>query len=159
MAKVTVLELEKYPPRKQCHAFATHDVIFAMHGSSLGNLICVTPASVVIEVFPSGFHLDFFALFAAVLDVTLLQVTDGKNTTFMSRGNFRSPQPWGPSQHMARECESFQPESHDVTKALRYAAAVPRQASHGAETPPTARALPLTGYPASPSARCHALSI
>ena len=127
------MDLERESPQQQCHAFATHDIIFAMHGSSLGNLICVTPASVVIEVFPSGFHLDFFSMYAAALDVTLLQITDGKNATPMSRG--MPPEPWGLSQDAARDCTSFQPDSNHVTKALGYASSLIRRPDHHRDGP------------------------
>lgn len=122
---VTAVNFEDRSPEAQCRLFASHSIIIAMHGSALGNLVCALPGSVVVEVFPSHFHMDLFALMATAADVYSLHVVDGQGDTPMSAGHPALPR-WD-AVTSPRDVKFFSPDHGSFTTALREGARLARK--------------------------------
>ena len=131
---VTAVNFEDRSPEAQCRLFASHSIIIAMHGSALGNLVCALPGSVVVEVFPSQFHMDLFALMAAAADVYSLHVVDGQGETPMSAGHPALPRK--DAVMSPRDVKFFSPDHGSFTTALREGARLARKVG-GLELIPT----------------------
>lgn len=124
---VKSIYLERVKPQEQCKLFFSSHIIVAMHGSSLGNLLCSAPGSVAIEVFPPGFHLDMFGILAAasgVYNVHLLPDPYPNSTAVpMSRG-FKTHRYPAYFDDTARDVSTFQPSATGLEQALAAASAL-----------------------------------
>jgi hypothetical protein len=123
---VASVHLEDMTPVQQCVAFFNSHIIIAMHGSALGNSFCAAPGSVLIEVFPPGFHLDMFGLLAAASGVYNLNLLPdpcaypSSTKTAMSRG-FKLHMYPAMFNSSARNVGAFQPSRGGLERALKAA--------------------------------------
>jgi hypothetical protein len=87
---LSIVEFEDVPPDFQIRTFATADIVIAVHGNALTNILFMGSGSVVIEILPYKFAALFFLHIAKRLSVNYIPiVNEGVNgTAIYSGGDF-----------------------------------------------------------------------